>query len=46
LAHFGLGQIHEQLCEIELRIDVVPTAGAGQAGQDGGGTAAAFIAHK
>ena len=25
LAYFGLGQIHQQLCEIELGIDIVPS---------------------
>jgi len=29
LAHFRLGQVHQQLCEIQLGIDLVPPASAG-----------------
>jgi hypothetical protein len=28
------GKVGEQLCEVELRIDVMPPAGGGQAGKD------------
>ena len=40
------GKIHEQLSEIELRVDVVPAAATGQAGQDRGGSTAARVAHE
>ena len=40
------GEVHQQLGEVELRIDVVPAAGGSQAGKDGGGTAAARVADK
>jgi YD repeat-containing protein len=46
LADGGGGQVDEQLCEIELRIDIVSAAGAGQAGKDGCGSSTARIAHK
>jgi hypothetical protein len=32
LAHFGLGQVYEQLGEIELGIDIMPAAGTSQTG--------------
>ncbi len=35
VAHGPGGQIHQQLRQVELRIDVVPSAGRGQARQDG-----------
>jgi hypothetical protein len=37
-------KIHEQLGEAELRVDMVAVASAGQAGEDGGGSTAAWIA--
>jgi dienelactone hydrolase len=37
-------QVHEQLGEVALRIDAVAEAGAGEAGQDGHGAAAARVA--
>src|SRR5258708_7181111 len=39
-------QVDQQLREIELRVDVVSAAGAGQAGQDGGCSSAASVAHE
>ena len=42
----GGGQVDEQLCEIELRIDIVSAAGAGQAGEDGCRSSTARIAYK
>ena len=41
-----LRQICQQLREIELWVDVVPTASAGEAGQDRRRSAAAWIAHE
>ena len=46
VAHRPTGQVHQQLGEVELGIDVVPAAGGGQAGKDGSGTAAARVADK
>ena len=46
IAHGPGGQVHEQLGEVELRIDLVPAAGGSEAGRDGGGAAAARIAHE
>jgi len=40
----GEGQIGEQLRQVDLRIDVMPPAGGGQAGQDGRFSAATRIA--
>ena len=40
------GEVHQQLREVELRIDVVPAAGGSQAGEDGGGTAAARVTNE
>ena len=37
-------QVNQQLCEIKLRIDVMPATSCGEAGEDGGGTAAARVA--
>ena len=37
-------QVGQQLRQVMLRIDAVPAAGAGQAGQDRGGLAAALVA--
>lgn len=38
------GEVQEELCEVELGIDLVPTAGRGQAGENSGGAAAAWVA--
>ena len=38
------GEVHEQLREVKLRIKVVPAASGSQAGKDGSGTTAAWIA--
>ncbi|SRR6266481_1774900 len=38
-----VGYVDQQLCEVELGVDIVATAGAGQAGQDGGGLATARV---
>jgi len=40
------GQVDEQLREIELRVDLVPAAGAGQASEDGRSSSAARIAYE
>jgi len=37
IAHGPGGQIHQQLRQVELRIDVVPAAGGSQANEEGGG---------
>jgi hypothetical protein len=39
-------QVDQQLREIELRINIMSAAGAGQAGQDGGCSSAARVAHE
>src|ERR1035441_465664 len=44
VAHRPRGQIHQQLRQVELRIDVVPSAGGSQASEAGGGPAAVRIA--
>ena len=44
VAHGPGGQIHQQLRQVELRIDAVPAAGGSQAGEEVGGAAAARIA--
>lgn len=38
------GEAHEELREVALRIDGVAAAGGGEAGEDGGGVAGAFVA--
>jgi len=38
------GEVHEQLGEVELRIDVMPAAGGREAGEDGSSAAAARVA--
>src|SRR5215472_8906704 len=40
------GKIHEQLCEIELWVDVMTAAATGQAGQDRCGSTAARVAYE
>ena len=35
------GEVHEELGEVELRIDIMPAAGGREAGEDGGSAAAA-----
>jgi hypothetical protein len=40
------GKVHEQLHEVELRIHFVPTAAAGQAGQDRCGPSAAWVTYE
>ena len=35
-------QVGQQLGEVTLRVDVVPTAGAGEGTEDGGGSASSF----
>ena len=44
VVHRPSGQVHEQLREVELRINLVPAAGGGEAGQNRGGAAAALVA--
>jgi len=44
LAHRRGRQVGQQLREVDLRIDAVAAAGAGEAGEDGGGLAAALVA--
>ncbi len=46
LADGSGGQVDEQLREIELRIDLVPAAGTGQAGEDRRSSSTARIAHE
>src|SRR2546421_2474774 len=45
-AQFRLRQVHQQLREIQLRIDLVPAAGAGQASQNCECATAARVADK
>ena len=40
------GEVHQQLREVELRIDRVPAAGGTQAGKDSSGATAARVADK
>ena len=46
IAHWPRGQVHEQLREVKLRIDLVSAASEGEAGQDGSGAATARVAHE
>jgi hypothetical protein len=39
-------QVDQQLGEVQLRVYVMPAAGAGEAGQDGGCSTAASISHE
>ena len=40
------GQVNQQLCEVELRIDVVSAAGGGEAGEDSCRAATTRVAHE
>jgi hypothetical protein len=46
VAHGPGGQVHQQLRQVELRIDVVPAAGGGEAGENRRRAAPARIAHE
>jgi len=46
LAGLSLGQIHQQLREVELWIDIMAATGAGETGQDGSSAATAGIANE
>ena len=37
------GEVHEELGEVELRIDIMPAAGGREAGEDGGSAATAQV---
>ena len=40
------GQVHQQLRQVKLRIDLMPAAGGSEAGKDGGGVTAARVTNE